>query len=237
MHIHYLQHVSFEDPAHLLMWAENRRFSMRGTRLDRPFSLPSVESIDALIIMGGPMGVYDESQFPWIKAEKRFIESVIHSEKKVIGICLGAQFIADVLGARVYKSREREIGWFSVQFSEAGNQIPVIKDFPKSLMAFHWHGDTFDLPREATLLGSSDACQNQAFIYNHQIIGLQFHLEGTRESIKRLIDHCGEDLKPGRYIQSAEEIGRHTPLWEQSSWRYCDILMDWWAGNQEENHA
>jgi GMP synthase-like glutamine amidotransferase len=235
MRTHYFQHVSFEDPAHLITWAKKRRFYLTGSRLDQPLSLPAVESFDALIIMGGPMGVHDENRYPWIKTEKQFIESAIDSNKKVMGICLGAQLIADVLGARIYKSREREIGWFPVHFPEARNQIPIIRDFPQLLMAFHWHGDTFDLPRDAIRLGSSDACQNQAFIYDHQIIGLQFHLEGTQESIKRLIDHCGDDLKPGRFVQSAEVIGRLTSSWEQSSWRYCDILMDRWAGNEESN--
>lgn len=236
MHIHYFQHVSFEDPAYIATWAEKRRILLTGTHLYRPFSLPAIESIDALIVMGGPMGVHDESHYPWIRQEKQFIESAIDSDKKVIGICLGAQMIADVLGARVYKNKDREIGWFPVYFTKEQSFFPLIRDLPPTLMAFHWHGDTFDLPRNASHIGWSDACRNQAFTINHQIVGLQFHLEGTRESILRLVGHCSGDLQPGRFVQSSDEIDRSTQLLEQSSWKYCDLMMDQWSGIQEGNY-
>ncbi len=207
MRIHYLQHVPFESPANILNWAKERGHSITGTHLYKNQPFPDFSSFDMLVVMGGPMGVYDENKYSFLKREKVFIENAINLGKKVLGVCLGAQLIADVLGAKVYKNKYKEIGWFPVNLTEEGKQSDIFKNLPNEFTPFHWHGDTFDLPRGAKRTAYNEATQNQAFEIDGKIIGLQFHLETTKESAKELIENSQEELKEkGKYIQSLEEM-------------------------------
>jgi GMP synthase-like glutamine amidotransferase len=156
--------------------------------------------------MGGPMNIYQEQQYPWLKAEKACIDQALAAGKTLLGICLGAQLLADRLGSQVYAGAEREIGWWPLSLTEAGRQSKLFGEWDESLLAYHWHGDTFDLPAGAVCLASSTACAQQAFLYNHRVLGLQFHFEVTPESMGRLIEQCGEEILPGNYVQSAEQM-------------------------------
>jgi GMP synthase-like glutamine amidotransferase len=187
--LHYLQHVPFEDLGIIEEWATARGFEIRVSQLFNHDPLPAFEHVDWLVVMGGPMGIYDHVEHPWLVAEKAFIKQAIDAGKTVLGICLGAQLIADALGAKVYPGPQKEIGWFPIERSPAAPKL-----LPEKLMVFHWHGDTFDLPEGAVHLASSSACSNQGFIYNHRVIGLQFHLETTPKSMEALIENCGEEL-------------------------------------------
>ena len=146
MQVYSFQHVPFEGPAYIAEWAQNRDISLRKIALYENEPLPSLDSCDALIVMGGPMGATDEQAYPWLKKEKQFIEKAIETDMIVIGICLGAQIIANVLGARVFKNAHKEIGWFSVNKIPQADQFALGKSLPERFMAFHWHGDTFDIP-------------------------------------------------------------------------------------------
>lgn len=166
--------------------------------------MPGIEEVDFLVVMGGPMSVNDEQQFPWLSKEKAFIREFIATGRPVLGICLGAQLIAAALGARVYANREKEIGWFpirGVNLSGGNNHR-----FPPQCDVFQWHGETFDLPPGAVRLAESAACKNQAFQLGESVIGLQFHLETTPRSARDLVTHCGDELVEGAFIQSAEQI-------------------------------
>ncbi len=206
--IHYLQHVPFEDPANIFKWAKQNNIQIEGTKLYQNDSFPDIQSFDMLVVMGGPMGIYDEEEYPWLKEEKEFIKKAIDNDKLVLGICLGAQLIADVLGAKVYRNKEKEIGWFPVELTKEAKNSNIFKDFPNQFMAFHWHGDTFDIRAGAIHTVRSEACENQAFEYNDgRVIALQFHLETTPESAKKLIENSQEELKEkGKYIQSPDEM-------------------------------
>ncbi len=139
MRVHFLQHVKFENPGLILDWAKKRKHKISITEFYKNGKLPESTDYDALFVMGGPMGVYDDGKYPWLAGEKRFIEKAIQSNKSVTGICLGAQLIADVLGARVYKNDHREIGWFDIETcGQAIEGIPGL--FPLKLKVFHWHG-------------------------------------------------------------------------------------------------
>jgi GMP synthase-like glutamine amidotransferase len=172
--------------------------------------LPSVEDIDLLVILGGPMSVNDEADLTWLVAEKRFIRQAIEKEKAVVGICLGAQLIASATGARVYPNKEKEIGWFPVSSALSGGARRLFA-FPPQSLVFHWHGETFDLPSGAVRLARSIACENQAFQLGRRVIGLQFHLETTPESARDIVRNCRADLAPSRYVQSEAEILRVDP--------------------------
>ena len=202
MNIAVLQHVPFEGPASIVDWANSRGHCLRYCNLYSGDDLPSLSSFDFLLVLGGPMGVQDEAGFPWLVAEKAFIRSVIDSGKKILGICLGAQLVADVLGAAVTRHSHREIGWFPLQRTgshDLGKHLDGVK-------AFHWHGDAFALPSGAEHLACSEGCANQAFIYHDKVLGLQFHLEFTPEVAKRLIEHCADEVDGGPYTQTAEQI-------------------------------
>jgi len=207
MRIHYLQHVRFEGPANIQVWAEANAHEITGTHLYRGDNLPSPDLFDMLVVMGGPMNVYEEKEYPWLTAEKKFIAAAIEKDKAVIGICLGAQLIADVLGGKVFRNKHKEIGWFPVSVLPEAAALPPLRGLPAEFMAFHWHGDTFSIPSGAVLLTESKACPTQAFSYNEgRVVGLQFHLESSPASVAALIRNCSEELVEGKYIQGADEI-------------------------------
>ena len=158
---------------------------------------------DLVIAMGGPMGVNDEQSHPWLVPEKEFLRQAIRLGQAVVGICLGAQLIASALGSTVYPGRHTEIGWFPV---EAVDPSSDVFQLPGGLTAFHWHGETFDLPDGAVRLAKSEACDNQAFQLGRNVVGLQFHLETTPQSVALLLRHCGHELVPGKYVQTESVI-------------------------------
>ncbi len=206
LRIHYLQHVSFEGLGCIEEWANERGHALSLTRLYADAAFPALGEIDWLIVLGGPMGVYDEADYPWLKEEKTFIGEAIRQAKVVVGICLGAQLIAEVLGAKVYPNGQKEIGWFPVQLTATAGEQALFQAFPAEMTVFHWHGDAFDLPPGATLLASSAVCRNQAFRYGHYVLGLQFHLEVTHQSLREMIRHEGHELVKDTFVQPAEEI-------------------------------
>ena len=206
MKIHYFQHVPFEDPVFILEWARYKGFRISSTQFYQGESLPDFNQVDLVLIMGGTMSIHDEKAYPWLKEEKEFIKQAIEKDKPILGICLGAQLLADVLGAKVFKNKYKEIGWFPVKRARLNQNSPIEKIFPEEFMAFHWHGETFDIPEHAYNIGSSAACSNQGFIYKDNVIGLQFHLESTEKSIKNLINNCGNELVEDTFIQTREII-------------------------------
>lgn len=207
MRIHFLQHVPFEGPAGITGWATDNGHSMRGTMLFRNDRLPAPESFDALVIMGGPMGANDDGIYPFIEPEKRLIEAAIKADKQVLGICLGAQLIASVLGAKVSVNKHREIGWFDVHKTDASALSSIFKPLPDAFTAFHWHGDTFAIPSGAVRCASSDACANQGFTFNNdRVLALQFHPETTPESAELLVENCARELDGGSYVQTVHEL-------------------------------
>lgn len=206
MRIHYFQHVPFEGLGSIEEWARLQGHSLSATRFFAGDALPSVEEIDWLVVMGGSMNVYETGKHSWLTKEKRFIEQAVKSDKIVLGICLGAQLIADVLGARVFRNQAKEIGWFPVEFTEQAEQSKLFDFFPKQMSVLHWHGDTFDLPSGAVHIARSEACQNQAFEYARKIVGLQFHLEMTEQSTKQIVENCIDELVAETYIQTPNQI-------------------------------
>lgn len=208
MRLHYLQHVPFEDLARIEDWARDRGHEVYRTLLFGGQELPGIDDFDWLVIMGGPMNIYEEDKYPWLAREKGFIREAISSNKIVLGICLGGQLIADVLGGKVRKNPYSEIGWYPVKLTPEGRESRILGVLPNSFMAFHWHGDTFEIPPQAIRAAESEACANQAFAFG-KAIGLQFHLESSMDSIDHLIKNCGDELVDGSYIQSPEEILSH----------------------------
>ncbi len=206
MRMHVLQHVPFEGLGAIEPWALERRMSISRTRLWLDEALPSHEDFDWLTIMGGPMSVHDEQEYPWLSREKAFILEAIHRDRTVLGVCLGAQLIAEVLGGGVRRHTHKEIGWFPVNLTKCAENLPPFEGLPKSFPAFHWHGETFDLPPGALHVAASDACSQQAFVYGRRVVALQFHLECTPASIDAMLENCGNEICPAPFIQSRNVI-------------------------------
>jgi GMP synthase-like glutamine amidotransferase len=206
MRIHSLQHVPFEDIGSLTQDVIANDHSLTTTHWYKGDRAPALDSFDVLIVMGGPMGIYDDDIYPWLAEEKALIAAAIAAGKKIMGICLGAQLIACVLGAKVTRNVHREIGWFPLQIVAEASNHPIAKLLAECNQVFHWHGDTFGIPAQAQLLASSEACAHQAYVVGNQVYGFQFHLETTEASASALIQHCAEDLDSSAYVQNADEI-------------------------------
>ena len=209
MHIHWLQHVPFEGLGTIQHWSEQNGHYLSCTRFWAEDRLPEPDSLDLLIIMGGPMGVHDEPHYPWLAREKEFIRRTIDQKKTILGICLGAQLLASACGAAVYPNQEKEIGWFPITRAPSVSGW-VSEVFPAESMMFHWHGDTFDIPESGDLICSSEACRNQGFVVEDRLIGLQFHPEMTNQGISALIDNCGNELSVANWIQPERKLREGT---------------------------
>jgi GMP synthase-like glutamine amidotransferase len=207
MRIHYLQHVPFENPGRILEWADKNKGTVTATHLYKNEALPKVSDFDWLVVMGGPMNIYEDQKYPWLIGEKHLIKEAIEQGKILIGICLGSQLIADVIGGKVVRNKHREIGWFPIVLSEKARLSPAFSFFPENPVVFHWHGDVVaDLPEAAVVIAESEACRNQGFVYQDRVFGFQFHLENTLPIIEALIENCGDELTEGDYIQQPEVI-------------------------------
>ncbi|MGE5859859.1 MAG: type 1 glutamine amidotransferase [Ignavibacteria bacterium] len=206
MKIHSLHHAPFEGLGCIKDWIDSRKFALSSTFLFESDDLPLLDEFDLLIIMGGPMGVGEEDKYPWLRKEKTFIKSAIEKGKMVLGICLGSQLVAEVLGAKVYGNKFKEIGWFPVTFTKEARNNSFFNFFPDELIVFHWHGDTYDLPPGAIHLAQTRGCKNQGFLFKDRVIGLQFHLEVTPESLNEMIDGREDELVKDTYIQTPGEI-------------------------------
>ena len=207
MRIHTIEHVQFEGPGAIVRYAEARGHALTRTRLFLREPLPAIEDVDLLVIMGGPMSVHDEDRFDWLREEKRYLGQAVDAGARLFGVCLGAQLLAEVLGGSVTSNNGREIGWFPVRLTAQGAKSPLFSGLGSEFPAFHWHGETFSIPPGAVCVAESDACRHQAFEARGRIVGLQFHLETTPESMELLIANCADELEPRTgFVQSAGEM-------------------------------
>lgn len=206
MIVHSLQHVPFEDAANIAVWARERGHMLTTTRLYENEPLPDSASLGLLAVMGGPMNVYQHRNHPWLLREKKFLEQAVTAGTPILGVCLGAQLLADVLGAKVVQNPQIEIGWHTVRLTPEASRSALLARMPAEFTAFHWHGDTFGIPAGATRLAESDACLNQAFEYGGHALGLQFHIEYSKDSIETMLAHCADELIEAPFIQTRDQI-------------------------------
>ena len=172
-----LQHIACEPPGVYEDVLDERGVTLRRVELDEGEPLPDWRRFDAIVAMGGPMSVNDESELPWLAAEKQTIGEAVRAGTPFWGACLGVQLLAASLGARVYAGQEPEVGVMPVTLTDEARADPVFAGLPTDLLSLQWHGDTFDLPDGAVRLASSEAYPNQAFRFGANAYGVQFHLE------------------------------------------------------------
>ena len=181
----YVKHIGIEGPETLGSFLSQRGGPSRTIEAWAGEPFPAdVSGIDAVVALGGPMNVYEEERYPFLKQDHLFIEKVLAEEVPFLGICLGSQLLAKACGAKVYRAREEEIGFSSIHLTEAGIQDPLLKGVSPDPEVFQWHGDTFDIPEQAVCLASGAVCPHQAFRVGPRAYGLQFHVEITGKSIE-----------------------------------------------------
>ncbi|HOW27486.1 MAG TPA: type 1 glutamine amidotransferase [Elusimicrobiota bacterium] len=172
------QHVLHEHAGTLSAVLRRQGFRLRTVDVWKKIPpLSRLSRAAGLVVMGGPMSVYESHRYPYLRREMEVIRHFIRKGKPVLGICLGSQLIAGALGARVYPNRVREIGWVAVRSTPEGRRDPVCGEMPTPSRVFQWHQDTFDLPRQAVLLVTGDDCRHQAFRVGKTVYGFQFHPE------------------------------------------------------------
>lgn len=188
----------------------------------------SHDDYDVLVAMGGPMGVCDSAQYPWLDRELHFIREAIDQGKHVLGVCLGAQMIAKALGAEVRKNPCMEIGWLPVHFEDAFLRARLGQELNRQMDVLHWHSDTFSIPPGAVHVASSAACANQGFLYEGKVLGLQFHLEMGAEEVDVMTGHFRDELVPDKFVQGGEEIRARTEECAAPARRALFSILDGW---------
>jgi len=210
-----IQHSPLNTLGTIEEYAKTQSHAIESIRFYETENAPAINSFDLLIIMGGPMGVYTYRENPWLRNEKEFIKQVIDAGKPVLGICLGAQLLADILGAQVYENKYMEMGWFPIKVvskpaskkeKSQKEETEFLKGLPEKITVFHWHSQTFSLPEGAIRLYESKGCKNQGFIYNRRVVGLQFHPEVNEERIESLIERFGNIMGDGPFIQNKKAM-------------------------------
>lgn len=210
------QHDPREDLGIFAQVLEARHLSFRYIRLFQDEIPPEDwEAIRALVLLGGPMSVHEEAQYPFLKWEKTLIRTALKEGIPILGVCLGAQLIAAATGAEVYTGNFKEIGWYPISITAEGQMDSLLGYLPEKPTVFQWHGDSFDLPKGAVKLASSTYYDNQAFRIGRKVYGLQFHLEVTPSMIEQRIDHYGKELAQAPYI-SPDKIKADTNSYSQT---------------------
>lgn len=234
------QHVAHEHPGLIKKWADEKGIALDVMELwptspakrgEKPYKIPNPLEYDGLIIMGGPMGVYEN--YPAEKEEIEIIKNALGTIP-IVGFCLGAQLLAYTLGAKVYPNikngkRIKEVGYYDVKLTEDGKSDPILKAFESPIKVFQWHGDAFDLPDGAKLLATNANCTNQAFVYGDKAYGFLFHFEFTPEMIEKLIE-VDKDWMHKDFHMDEEKLKRqtneNTTLMKSQCYRLFDNFIE-----------
>jgi len=180
----FIKHIDIEGPGTIETYFEKHGYVSNTIDLGRGDTLPTnFSNIEAIVTLGGPMNVYEEDKYPFLKEEDKFLKAAIKSEIPLLGICLGSQLIAKACDARVVKSPVKEVGWFKVKLNETARQDSLFHGMNSEFDVFHWHEDMFQIPQRGTLLATGKGCPHQAFKAGACAYGIQFHIEVTEPII------------------------------------------------------
>jgi GMP synthase (glutamine-hydrolysing) len=195
MNVLIIKHVDMEGPGLVEDFLKRERipYEILSPRSNTRF--PKPHGFTHIVLLGGPMNVYEEDHYPFLKGEDLFIKEAIQRGMRILGFCLGAQLISKALGAKVYRAPKKEIGWYDVSLTEDGTGDSLFSGFPKTFSVFQWHEDTFEIPRAARLTATSPSVPNQAFRYGENAYGLQFHLEVTEAMIREWMNEYEEEFQ------------------------------------------
>jgi len=208
MRLHLLQHDPVDwSRTNITMWAQNKGYPFAHTYLCNNEKLPAVDDFDWLMVMGGSPHAWEEDTYPWLPDEKEFIARVLNHNKIILGVCFGAQLLAEALGAEVFPNPDKEIGWYEVTLTPEGQRSYLFQDVPQQFITFHWHADHFSLPPGCTRLARSEASANQAYICRKRpIAGIQFHPEYHLALVEYLAREWGDEWEKGRFVAGKEKV-------------------------------
>jgi GMP synthase-like glutamine amidotransferase len=211
LRLHYFQHMKHEGLGWIADFAKEQDWTISGTHFFEPnFSLPTTEEfaeIDLLIILGGEMSIHDEAIHPWLHSEKQLIRQAIHTQTPILAICLGSQLLAEAWGATVKPQGFQEIGFWDVELTPQALESHIFRQFPPRFSTFHWHGDTFEIPKGATHIFQSKACPAQGYL-KQNTVGIQFHPEMTPAIIQTMLPELHHQT-PETWVQSPAQIEQH----------------------------
>jgi len=234
MRILLLQHDPLDGPGALLDWASERGHFPSCCLICQGEPLPPIDSFDLLVSLGGPMGAYEEEKYPWLAAEKEYLRQAVAAGKKILGLCLGCQLLADALGGKAFRHTCKEFGWQPIEPLPEGIAWFGPGD---SFKAFQWHGDTYSLPPGAIQLARNGATEQQAFLLTgpsgNPVIGLQFHLEWTEAMAREALAEPGVAPPPSPFVQTRGEILSDLSLFDVARSRFF-ALMDRLSAVEEQ---
>jgi len=214
-------------------WAAEKGHQLDQIYVCKNEALPSIDSFDWLMIMGGSQNAWDDQGNSWLPEEKAFVAEALARGKPYLGICFGAQLLAEALGGKIFPNQHKEIGWYEVSLNRQGRESFLFRNVPASFDTFHWHSDHFSLPANCTRLAASPPTENQAFVCNDQpAVGLQFHPEYTRDMVRYYAREHSQDWEPDRYVGSGDEVLARTAKLPNTYW-----LMEMLFNNMAENFA
>jgi len=207
-------------------WAAKKGHQVNQIYICNNEELPPVDSFDWLMVMGGSQNGWDEQAYSWLGQEKAFIAEAVARDKLYLGICFGAQLLAEALGGKIFPNEHKEIGWHEVSLNRDGRESILFRNVPPSFVSFHWHSDHFSLPDNCTRLAFSPPTENQAFVCNQRpAVGLQFHPEYTREMVKYYAAKHSQDWVPDKYVGSGNEVFARTEEISDTYW-LMEALLD-----------
>jgi GMP synthase-like glutamine amidotransferase len=226
MKLHFLEHEPVDICLNnITSWAEKKGYLINRTDVSKGDQLPPQNNYDWLIVLGGFQHAWEEHIHPWLADEKRFISEALSADKIILGICFGAQLLAEVLGGRVFPNKQKEIGWYNVRLSAEGKQSFLFKSVPDSFLTFHWHSDHFSLPPGCTGLASSEPTPYQAYTHKNQRIAcLQFHPEYTIEIVRFFAKEYGHEWEKDRYVAGKEAVLSKSDEIPETYWLMAQLL-------------
>jgi GMP synthase (glutamine-hydrolysing) len=225
MRCHIIQHADFETPGVFLPWAKHKGFTLNICHPYRGDSLPEVSKEEPVILMGGPQSARNYAEYPYLVDELRWMRKLLMQDHPFVGVCLGAQLIAECLGAKTDKSPEKEVGTFDLTLTPEGEKHPFLQHIPTIFPVFHWHNDMPGIPNGAQILATSKGCPRQIIEFSPKILGFQCHFEMTPAIAKELVAHASDDLAVSRFTQTKEAI-LSTDFTQMNLWLFH--ILDRW---------
>jgi GMP synthase-like glutamine amidotransferase len=226
MRLHLLEHDPIDlSRTNITRWAKNKGHQVVHTYLCNGEELPEIDDFDWLMVMGGFAHAWEEDVYPWLRAEKEFLAKVVDHDKMILGVCFGAQLLAETLGGNVFQNKHKEIGWYEVDLTSEGQKSFLFENVPHKFVTFHWHADHFSLPPGCTRLAYTEPSANQVYILDGRpLVGLQFHPEYTVELIRYFGREWSDGWQKGPFVAGKEAIMAQTESLPENYWLIATVL-------------